>query len=267
MAIDYNRTFITLPHGLPRVECLHFDTIHSTMQAIDDLPWHTAKHAPRVAVAEYQTAGRGQQGTFWESAHGENLLFTLSISPQRVAATAQYALSIISALAAWACCAPLINQEALTMKWPNDLYYHDSKLAGTLIQHTLSGQYLCTTHVGVGLNVNQTHFESNAPNPISLRNITTHIHDKSALLQSYLTVFLTHLAQLEAHADYADTLWDSYHTHLYRRQGLHTYMAHGEVFLAEIIHIDRLGRLHLRHTNGTQHAYTFKEITAVLPSH
>lgn len=250
--------------ALPPIERLHCHTLGSTLTDFYAQAWQSLPPTPRLLVAEYQTAGQGQRGNHWEAAPEQNLLFTLEIHPQGIAASAQFALSIIAALAVRACCAPEVEAEKLTLKWPNDLYYGDSKLGGILIQHTLEGAHLCTTLVGVGLNVNQTHFESDAPNPIGLQHITQLVHDRAVLLERFLHTFFHHLTRLEQAPDYADVLWRMYHSHLYRREGYFPYHANGHTFRAKIIQVDRLGRLHLCHSDGSEQAYAFKEVAIIL---
>lgn len=265
MSFSSRSIALTLPEGLPRVECLHCHTIGSTLTDFYAQAWQTAGVVPRLLVADYQTAGQGQRGNHWESAADKNLLFTLEIHPRRIAATAQFALSIIAAMAARASCVPEVDASKLVLKWPNDLYYEDRKLGGILIQHTLEGAQLCTTLVGVGINVNQTRFESDAPNPISLQQITQRVCDRWVVLERFVQTFLEHLSRLEQCADYAATLWQCYHNLLYRREGYHPYCAGGQMFNAQIAQVDSLGRLHLVHEDGTQQAYAFKEVAAIVP--
>ena len=122
-----------------------------------------------VAVAEYQTAGRGQAGNSWESERGKNLLFSILTSPQNIAVADQYVLSMAGALALKAALDQYTDH--ITLKWPNDIYWRDRKISGTLIETTVKGKRIDRCVYGIGLNVNQRVFRSNAPNPVSLYNI------------------------------------------------------------------------------------------------
>ena len=122
-----------------------------------------------VAVAEYQTAGRGQAGNSWESERGKNLLFSILTCPQNIAIADQYVLSMAGALALKAALDRYTDH--ITLKWPNDIYWHDRKISGTLIETTVKGKRIDRCVYGIGLNVNQSEFRSNAPNPVSLYNI------------------------------------------------------------------------------------------------
>ena len=124
-----------------------------------------------VVVADFQTAGRGCGTNSWESERGSNLLFSILLHPKDIKANQQFLISEIIALALAETIAKRVG-EGVSIKWPNDIYWHDRKLCGILIEHRLSGDTIAESIIGVGLNVNQTVFVSNAPNPVSLKQIT-----------------------------------------------------------------------------------------------
>ena len=67
-------------------------------------------------------------------------------------------------------------------EWPNDIYFGDKKLSGTLSECTLHNTWINEFIAGVGINVNQLVFHSDAPNPVSMANISGHTFDRNALL-------------------------------------------------------------------------------------
>lgn len=146
----------------------HFEEIESTnmwmKQNIDRLK------PLSIVTADFQTAGRGQRGNTWESERGKNLLMSLLIAPKYLPAREQF---IISKMVSVALCRVLqaIMPDGLNIeiKWPNDIYISRKKVCGMLIENAL-GQNGMIQHsvVGIGLNVNQTDFHSDAPNPASL---------------------------------------------------------------------------------------------------
>lgn len=164
--------------------------------------------------AGYQTAGRGQQGNGWESEPQANLLFSTLIRPDALPADRQFILSVMVSVALWRMVATLpgIEADRLTIKWPNDLYYDDGKLAGMLIENTLSAGQVSSAVAGIGLNVNQTTFTA-APNPISLKMIT----GREYACQDLLLGFLEQLKEALEEAE--ESIWQTYREHLYRRQG------------------------------------------------
>jgi len=141
-----------------------FDVIDSTNnEAFRNMS--TALHGT-VWAARFQTAGRGQKGNQWESAAGENLTFSILWHPAFLAAERQFAVLEIVALAI----CDLLDSLGLmaTIKWPNDVYVGDRKILGVLIEHFLCGSELSASIVGIGLNLNQTRFGHDAPNPTSV---------------------------------------------------------------------------------------------------
>lgn len=119
-----------------------------------------------VILTYNQTAGRGQIGSKWESAPDKNVSMSIIFYPKFLAAQAQFSLNAAVSLAVYDVVSQYVND--VKVKWPNDIYIGKKKVAGILIQNTLSGMNLQTAVVGIGLNVNQTEFLSDAPNPTSL---------------------------------------------------------------------------------------------------
>lgn len=119
-----------------------------------------------VWASEYQSAGKGQRGNKWESHAGENLTFSILFKPQHFAATRQHLISMIGALGV----TDFLSDQGVnaTIKWPNDIYVEDKKICGMLIENSLSGDKLSYSICGIGLNINQTLFPPELPNPTSL---------------------------------------------------------------------------------------------------
>ena len=122
-----------------------------------------------TVMADSQTHGKGQRGNTWEAESGKNLLFSIVLYPTALEAKKQFCLSMLAALA---CHEALGNYtEGFTIKWPNDIYWKDKKIGGILIENELEGKYIMQSIIGIGLNVNQEAFYSDAPNPVSLKQI------------------------------------------------------------------------------------------------
>jgi len=134
--------------------------------------WEAAKTKPpegTVVRAANQTAGRGQLGSQWHSLPGENLLLSIILYPTWLEAQAQFYLSMAVALGLHDVLGSLGRLSlSAAIKWPNDLYLVDKKVAGILIQNSLSGSNLQSSIVGIGLNVNQLDFPEGLPNATSL---------------------------------------------------------------------------------------------------
>ena len=221
---------------------------------------------------DFQTAGRGQAGNSWESEEGKNLLFSALLRYNNIRATEQWRLSMLVAVALWEVLANYLPQEQLSIKWPNDIYFGDKKLVGILIENSLSGQYVGYSIAGIGLNINQTEWLSNAPNPISMKQITGQEYDAETLMNEWIHA----IANWETQS--TETIQTAYLQHLYRREGWHTYVER-EVsvaptaiaqsgiegaFLATFAGITPQGELILRTTNNEEKTYHFKQIRFVL---
>lgn len=215
-----------------------------------------------LVTTDEQTAGRGQRGTFWESEPGKNLTFSFLFRPFRFRATEQFFLSEIVCLAVASALDALVK--GISVKWPNDVYHQDHKICGILLEHTLSGSDIATTLVGIGINVNQLRFRSDAPNPVSLRQITGCETSLSLLLADFVWHF-ERLYRLWCQGDRA-TITRTYWQRLYRRVGFHRYedTLTGEIFEAEMTKIAPDGRLTLRLPHGEERIFAFKEVRFLL---
>lgn len=209
-----------------------------------------------LVVADDQTAGRGQQGNSWETERGKNLTFSLLCHPLFVKASSQFLLSQCMALAIWQTLSQLV--EGVSIKWPNDIYVGEKKISGTLIECDLQGKCISNCIIGVGINVNQTEFKSDAPNPTSLQLLTGQPYDCEVILENILARFQTFYAMLQE--GHENEVRQHYMQQLYRRTGMHRYSDVRGVFMAEIADVEPTGHLHLRFENGNVVRYEFKEV-------
>lgn len=247
-----------LPDGWHYV---HLDATTSTMNDLRQ-PALMARPEPFVLLsADFQTAGRGQRGTHWEADAGTNLLFGILCRPTFLRADRQFFLSEVQALAV-AEAVDEVTGVAVCVKWPNDIYVADRKLCGMLLEHDLSGTQIATTITGVGLNVNQPLFRSDAPNPVSLRQILGRDTDRPLLLSRIAHRFHALYAALRSGRD-AD-IHAAYLARLYRREGLHRYADASGEFSARFVNVSPSGLLLLRDDNGGEREYAFKEVRFVL---
>ena len=215
----------------------------------------TGGQSPCAVVAEYQTAGRGCGTNTWESERGQNLLYSMMIHPKDVPANKQFVVSMAVANSIVKVVSKYVK--SVSVKWPNDIYVGDRKLCGILIENRLQGGVIKDSIIGVGLNVNQLRFESDAPNPISLANLTGRLFDREKLLQELLETFDVELADLEG-------VRARYLSQLYRRKGFHRYRDTWGESYAEIVTVEDDGYLQLRDVDGHINRYAFKEVTFII---
>ena len=209
--------------------------------------------------AGYQTAGRGQTGNGWESEEGKNLLCSILLPPRKNL----FELNVVTAVAV-----QRTLGSAYTIKWPNDIYWQDKKIAGILIENAIIGNELKYSIAGMGLNVNQTEWHSDAPNPVSLKQITGQTYDIETLMQQIYA---------EIQKALNEDLWSYYKAHLYRKDGFWPFVerpvstaptmnaqATTDAFMAHIEDVLPTGELVLLDENNQQRIYHFKQIRYVL---
>jgi BirA family biotin operon repressor/biotin-[acetyl-CoA-carboxylase] ligase len=192
-----------------------------------------------VWAAHYQTAGRGQQNTRWESAAGKNMLFSLLLRPTWLPAEAQFYISKIASLGI--CDFLTRHAIASVIKWPNDSYVNNKKIAGMLIEHHLGGHTMNASIIGVGLNANQEKFSGNAGNPTSMllesgcaTDIETALPELAdCILQRYELLRQGALRQID----------DDYRARLYRLNEWHWFETNRRRFRAKIVAVQRNGQL------------------------
>lgn len=217
-----------------------------------------------TVTAEYQSSGKGQRGNSWEAEEGKNLLFSFVLYPTFLEARRQFilsqivSLSIKEELSRWS--------DEITIKWPNDIYWRDKKICGILIENDLTGHYISRSISGIGININQEEFHSDAPNPVSLKLITGKEHDRYEILAHILEWIQTYYEclQLEDSDTYADLIATRYARALFRRQGFHPYEDANGRFLARLLRVEQDGRFVLEDETGTEREYLFKEVQYIL---
>jgi len=250
---------------MSRIKWHRSDSIGSTNAYLRELNGGDAAYDYEVAVADFQTAGRGQKGNTWESEQGKNLLFSILAHPHNIKVKEQFYISEAIALAVSDAVIAAIGPEfsgGISVKWSNDVYWNDFKMAGILIENTIQGDRILDTVAGVGLDVNQEVFLSDAPNPISLRNITGQEFNRDALLDDIVQRFIGYMERTEQERPEVDRL---YRERLYRRVGYHPFRDAGGEFEACIEGIRPDGCLMLLTRSGEHRVYEFKQVQFILP--
>jgi len=212
-----------------------------------------------AVYADFQTAGRGAGTNKWYSSRGLNILTSICFDT-RLAATEQFVFNLWFATSTRRFLAKHVPE--VIIKWPNDMYIHDRKLAGDLTEHSVSGNRLDFTVAGIGIDVNEEVFPDWIPNPTSLFLETGHRYDIGTLMDEYLAVLRERRPLLNP--EHSAELREEYLSHLYRLNELQSYNIKGQQITAIIRNIDRFGRLVLELPDGRQEAYGFKEIGYVI---
>ncbi|MDD3194586.1 MAG: biotin--[acetyl-CoA-carboxylase] ligase [Paludibacter sp.] len=231
----------------------------STNRLLKDLVRAQALPEGFVVRTDYQEKGRGQAGNHWESERGKNLLISVLLRPEHVELAEQFILSQLVSLAILRTLQAMVSPTqaaGFSIKWPNDIYWQDRKIGGILIENVLLGTRMSSSVLGIGLNINQTRFLSDAPNPVSLRQITGTSHSKMNILHRLMNELLP--LYHEASFEQVRTL---YRSHLYRRSGYHRFYSEAKgYFEATIERIENDGCLVVREQSGQETGFYFKEV-------
>lgn len=211
-----------------------------------------------MVMTDFQTAGRGQAGNSWYSGKGNNILLSFLLYPHGVKAKDQFIISQIVSLAIKRVLDNFITN--VTIKWPNDIYWNDKKIAGILIENSLIGQHIDYTIVGVGLNVNEKEFPQGLPNPISLREIAGGEADREILL-TLLQIEFLRLYQSMQRGETAP-IERKYMQYLYHADGPCWYADKDGRFKATIKNVLPSGHLVLAtFPDEEERIYSFKEVS------
>lgn len=217
-----------------------------------------------AVVTHTQTAGRGQRGNSWEAAPGMNLTFSVFLRPENIPAARSFLISMATAVAIVESLAKYMPDEEVSIKWPNDIYVADKKLAGILIENSFMGQNVESSIIGIGLNVNQSEFLSDAPNPISMSMITGQHYDLDELLDDIVQNIVSLTADL-SDSVFADNIIQRYHSRLWRRTGVRRWrLPDGAEFDGSILRVAPTGHLELTLPDGSSRSFAFKEVFPVM---
>ena len=214
-----------------------------------------------VVVADYQTAGKGCGTNSWESERGKTLTFSMLIHPTDIPASQQFritevvSVALCEVLERYLLTVPELA-EGLSIKWPNDIYMGDKKICGVLIENRLQGNVILDSIIGIGLNVNQTEFVSDAPNPVSLRQLLGREIDREALLHDFLETLET--------VSSSETTYSAYRNKLFRMGKQAVFSDETGRFEGTIQDVETDGRLLIMDLSGQARRYAFKEVQFVI---
>ena len=223
-----------------------------------------ALEAPVMVSAHTQTAGQGQRGNSWEAEPGKNLTFSIFFRPVGLPPMAQFAMSEAVALTVVDFLA--VHGIEAKVKWPNDIYFDDKKICGILIRHSVMGDAVSYSVIGVGIDVNQMQFLSDAPNPVSMKQITGKTYDLSILEKEIAEIMELRLEGI-SDSDFRIKLHDEFMKNLWRGDGKNYPFADtatGENFMARIESIAPHGPIILRLLDGSERTYAFKEVSFLM---
>lgn len=244
---------------------IHLNETDSTNRYLQQLCQETGNNKVEeftTICADYQTAGKGQRGNSWEAAKGANLLFSFVCYPTFVPIRQQFVLSQLISLGIKETLDEYCSD--ISIKWPNDIYWKEKKICGILIENDLQGNSIGRCISGIGLNINQEVFLSDAPNPISLKQITGKHYQRETILEKVMQRIEQSYQKLKEEPAYASELATRYAASLFRREGLHCYQDKDGLFNARLVRVEADGRFVLMDEANQERSYLFKEVQYVL---
>lgn len=238
---------------------VELDSIDSTnTHAMKQIQAKLAEHGTTY-FAHQQTAGKGRQGKVWQTEPSANIILSVILSADRLQMGNQFLISAVSALAVF----DLLSTYApkgLSIKWPNDVYYNDSKAAGILIENTVKGNKWQWCVVGIGVNINQTKFTTELVNPISLSKITQKKYVATDLAKKLCT-FLEYWYQQLIEGNFESILF-AYNNKLYKKGQNVKLKKDNIAFNCTIDKVNSQGKLLVKH--GLQQEFEFGEVVWVI---
>lgn len=237
----------------------HLDVVDSTNRYLRDEAdnlWVSGKEIVAVSAA-HQTAGRGQRGNVWQSNSGENLLMSILVRPGCTLEVAnQFLLSqaiAVSLHAAMKC-----HGIDTRLKWPNDIYAGNRKLAGILVELDYSGAFVEQAIIGIGINVNQTEFPPMDRVPVSMKMLSGRDIPVDDVLRDVLSLFSYYYNEMRWRGK--ETIPAEYRELLLGFGEQREYIDAAGAFTAVIEGVEPTGHLLLRRSDGTLSRYAFKEV-------
>lgn len=212
-----------------------------------------------VFYTDFQTSGKGQPGNIWESERGKNLLMSIILYPESLLPDDQFYISMAVSLGISDFTDGYFTGSKI--KWPNDIYINDDKIAGILIENSILADNIENSIIGIGLNLNQVEFPESVPNPISLKMLTGKEYDKAICLKELLNCLDNRYSQLLYGS--RKKLESEYHSRLYRLNEWNYFKARERLFRGMIKGISGYGRLIIEEETGKTSNFDFKEVEYV----
>lgn len=241
-------------------QIIHIAETDSTNNHLKQLVYQQDVEEGTVVYCDFQTAGKGQRGNSWESEYGKNLTFSIVLYPNIVKANEQFIISQLVSLSIAECLSKYTD--SISIKWPNDIYWNNKKICGILIENALESDFIKNSVIGIGININQEKFVSNAPNPISLKNVTGEDYNLASLLTDIQNSILHLYSQVKEGK--TESICQRYKELLFRHEGYHLYNDGTSDFQAKIVSVEPDGILILETQEGVRRSFAFKEVKFIL---
>ena len=250
-----------MTNSFARNQIIKLDTVDSTNKYAQNLLKKGKIDEGTVIVAGIQRAGKGQGENLWESDANKNLTMSIVLRPVFLLPEKQFQLNKIIALAVYDFVKNVLNEQFVKIKWPNDIYFKNRKIAGILIENSILGNSFDNSVVGIGVNVNQIDFKSDAPNPVSLKNISGENYNLDDCLTDLIAciehryLLLKSKQENAINSDYLDAL--------YKFQTYSKFKSKNKIFEVKITGVSEFGKLILANRENEKFEFNFREVEFV----
>ena len=239
---------------------IFFDTLPSTNTYAVSLI--RTKKVPEGTIirAAYQSAGRGQTGNQWESEAGKNLLISIILYPVGLNPSDQFLISMMVSLGI----SDFLGGEisGCRIKWPNDIYVNNDKIAGILIENSIMENTVLNSVAGIGLNINQREFTTGAPNPVSMSLITGIEYDPEECLSQLAIAIDKRYSQLLA-GEHRE-IRRNYISQLYRLNEWNYFSDTLSTFRGRILSVKDDGMVQIERDDSSIREYSYRELDFIL---
>ena len=242
--------------------CFKLDEISSTNDWLMTRLSNQKLHEGTVVFASRQTNGKGQRGSQWFSQPFKSLTFSVLLKPSFLPPIHAFDLSICVALAL----SDSLNKlrSGFKIKWPNDIYFQDKKIAGVLIENQMNRFVYQNAVVGIGVNVNQSHFYD-LSNAISLKQIIGLEFPPEKVMEHICESLETRYLMLRS--GHFKDLKKAYISNLYGLNKLQSFMVENKKLNGKIINVLRNGFLQIELKNGVICDFDIKEVKFLKKNH
>jgi BirA family biotin operon repressor/biotin-[acetyl-CoA-carboxylase] ligase len=239
---------------------LFFENLPSTNTRLAELLKKNDLPEGTIVYTNYQSQGRGHSDNKWESEDNKNLLISILLFPSFINPEDQFHISM--AISLGICDFLMRYIPDCSIKWPNDIYVNNDKIAGILIENSVIGDQIESTIAGIGLNINQEKFISTAPNPVSMHLLTGTGYDLPSCLKQLGADLDKRYKQLIA--GNSGQIKKEYESKLYRLNKWCEFRDIKGICTGKILTVDDHGLIKIEKRNGKISEYAFKEIEFIL---
>jgi BirA family biotin operon repressor/biotin-[acetyl-CoA-carboxylase] ligase len=243
------------------MKIIHLKETDSTNKALRELTLKEQLVDFTTVITDYQTDGRGQVNNTWVSDRGKNILMSILLRHKMLDIHNQFYISMT--VASVICNTLTKYTDNVKIKWPNDIYVGNKKIAGILIDNRVHGKIITGTIAGIGVNINQESFPPEIPNPTSLKILCNKEFNRAEILNNII-LLIPYCVDMIDRGEW-DNIKQLYMKKLYRNDGeFHMFKDDTGEFEGRITDIAPDGKILLEKKSGELRSYFFKEVEYVL---